>query len=200
MQTRTITTYKFHELTDEAARERALSWGREGFLDYPWWDFVYEDAKTIGALMGIEIAKIYFSGFWSQGDGACFEGEYAYVKGSVKAVKDHAPQDKRLHEIAERLQAIQKPNFYLLEARVKQTGRYSHEYCTDIVVWNRDADSYDEPVDAEEVRTALRDFMRWIYRQLEQEYEYLSSDEQMGEFLSSNEYDFDEHGQRCVRL
>jgi len=39
-----------------------------------WWECVYENFKERMAKVGIEVDKIYFSGFWSQGDGACFEG------------------------------------------------------------------------------------------------------------------------------
>ena len=65
--------YKFSEL-DKSAKETAMQNWREGHLDYEWWDFVFEDATEIGKLMGIDIDQIYFSGFASQGDGACFEG------------------------------------------------------------------------------------------------------------------------------
>jgi hypothetical protein len=36
--------------------------------------------------------------------------------------------------------------------------------------------------------------MRWIYRQLEREYEWLMSDEQVDESIRINEYEFTEEG------
>lgn len=45
--TQTITTYKFHELSD-AAKENARNWYRNGALDYEWWETTYEDAARIG--------------------------------------------------------------------------------------------------------------------------------------------------------
>lgn len=51
--------------------------------------------------------------------------------------------------------------------------------------------------DAEEIVTeALRDLVRWLYRQLECEYEYLSSDECVDETIIANEYTFTASGRR----
>ena len=189
------TVFKFDELSDEA-KERAIEKWNENGPDYEWWDFVYEDAKNIGALMGIEITNIYFSGFWSQGDGACFEGSYQYKKGSVKAVKDYAPVDEELHKIARGLRQVQARNFYGLSASVKQRGHYSHEFCTEIdVADNRDNAPWQVSDEVQEaIADLLRDLMRWIYRTLEKEYEYMTSAEVVGETLRINEYEFLENG------
>jgi len=51
--------------------------------------------------------------------------------------------------------------------------------------------------DAEEtVIEALRDLARWLYRQLEREYDYLSSDEAVDETIIANDYTFTEPGRR----
>lgn len=188
------TVYKFSELTD-AAKERAIEdWNRDG-LDYEWWDSVYEDAKTIGELMGIRVDKIFFSGFWNQGDGACFEGSYEYKKGSVKAVVDYAPQDEDLAKIVKGLQAEQRRNFYGLSAEVKQHGHYMHEFCTEIDV-QRDNIPWGVSHETDEaIKDLLRDFMRWIYRNLEREHEYLTSAESVTETIEANEYEFTEAGE-----
>ena len=49
---------------------------------------------------------------------------------------------------------------------------------------------------AEIVIDALRDLVRWLYRQLEREYSYLSSDEVVDETIIANGYTFTEAGQR----
>ena len=212
MRTEEVKVYKYEELS-ESAQEKAREWYREGNLDYDWWDCVYEDAERIGNLMGIEFdqkpiklmngsfryePKIYFSGFWSQGDGACFEGSYSYKKGSVKAVKDYAPMDKELHRIAEQLRDIQRKNFYQLTATVTHRGMYSHSRSTTIDVGRfKDYDEVEMTSDAEEtVSELLRDFMDWIYEQLEKEFDWLNSDEAVEESIITNEYDFLEDGSR----
>ena len=186
--------YKFDELS-ESAKQKAIDDYRQDGFDHDWWDAVYEDAKQIGEVIGIEIDNIYFSGFSSQGDGACFEGKYAYAKGSAKEIKDHAPQDEELHRIARDLQKLQKKNFYSLSAKVKQSGHYSHEYCTEIEVYDNLNSYGDVTIETEKALSELlRDFMRWIYKQLEQDWDYLSSDEQIIETIQANEWEFDENG------
>lgn len=204
------TVYKFSELSDKA-KEKAREWFREGALDYDWWEFVYEDAATIADLIGIDLRTrpvklcgggtrrepcIFFSGFSSQGDGACWEGTYSYKKGSVKAVKEHAPQDRELHRIAEGLYEIQRRRFYKVTASVSHRGHYNHSGCMDIEV---DVDGeYNCSVmdDCREVEQLLRDFADWIYKQLNAEYDYRMSDETVDMDIEANEYEFDEGGHR----
>ena len=42
----------------------------------------------------------------------------------------------------------------------------------------------------------LRDLARWLYRQLEREYDYLTSDEAVDEAIVANEYSFTVDGKR----
>ena len=189
--------FLFDELTDEA-KEKAREWYREGALDYEWWDSVYDTAKTASACLGIDVDRIYFSGISSQGDGACFTGSYAYRKGWRKALKAEfgAEALAELMSIGEALQAVQKPAFYKLRALVRHNGNSSHEYSASFHV-----DAFDVPEnllvdDDEALKDALRDFMRWIYRQLEAEHDWLMADEQVDESIRANEYTFTVDGMR----
>jgi len=62
----------------------------------------------------------------------------------------------------------------------------------------RDSPTYqDMTADAEDVVIeALRDLARWLYRQLEREYEFLTSDEAVNETIAANDYTFTETGRR----
>jgi len=195
MKTITVNVYSFNELSDEA-KKKAREWYRDGGFDFEWWDFVYDDSITIAGLMGIDISKIYFSGFYSQGDGACFEGYYSYKINSVNLVKEYAPEDKELRRIIETLQAIQKKHFYKLSANVKHRGHYYHENCTEIQVY-KDGNylhSESELQAEDEISECLRDFMMWIYKSLENNWDYLNSDESVDETIEANDYEFDESG------
>ena len=51
--------------------------------------------------------------------------------------------------------------------------------------------------DAEEVvADALRDLADWLYRQLQREYEYLTSDAAIDEVIRANDYSFTAEGRR----
>ena len=140
------TVYQFPELS-EAAKEKARTWYRELGPHDDWWDAVYEDFERVCEILGIRLkttsvrlmgggtrAKpcIWFSGFWNQGDGASFEGYWFHAKGAAARIRDYAPTDATLQGIADRLQAIQRRNFYqppwpLLSRILHGRGRHARQ-------------------------------------------------------------------------
>jgi len=209
MRTETIEIFTYDELSDEA-KERARDWWRslEAYDFDP--SSVMDDAINAARILGIEISthavKLYgggtrqepnirWSGFGSRGAGACFEGYYSYAKGATKRIREFAPTDTALHAIADELQRVQRAAFYRLTADVSHSGRHYHEYCTQIDVSDSSNSYRDLPEGTEDgIIEALRDFMRWIYRRLEDEYEFALSDENVEECIRINGYEFDEHG------
>jgi hypothetical protein len=205
------TVYRLNELPD-AAKETARAWYREGGYDHDWYEFVYADFEAICAILGVCLKTrpvrlmgggsrrqrhIYFSGFWSQGDGACFEASYAYNKNAPRRIRSHAQQDTELHRIADSLQALQRQNFYQLRAEARHRGHYYHEYCMTISVERGSQTWQKMTADAEDtVIEALRDLARWLYRQLEHEYEYQTSNEVVDEAIAANGYTFTDTGRR----
>ncbi len=145
---------------------------------------------------------IWWSGFSNQGDGACFEGRYEYIADSVAKTKDYAPVDAELHRIAEGLAELQRPYFYQLSATVKHTGHYSHKYSTTIEWAALDPGrTRDRDVDADTAKAGdelLRDFMEWMYRALETEYDYQTSDKCARAQIADHgdEWEFTEDGER----
>ena len=203
--------YTIDELSD-AAKEQARSWYRETGMDYPWWDFIYDDFEEICKILGVSLEtkqiplmgggtrlspSIYFSGFWNQGDGACFAGDYSYSAGAAKSIRSYAPQDEKLHAIADTLQAVQKRNFYQLHASISHQGRYCHEFSMSISV-DRDSSNFQDvsACDQETVVGQMRELARWLYGRLEEEYEGLTSDEAIDDTMRSNEYTFTLAGSR----
>lgn len=198
---RTIKTdiYQFDELSD-LAKEKARVWWRSGFeLDH---DSIFEDVATIADLFGLDICRngepaIYYTGFSSQGDGACFQGRYTYKPGALKAVKQYAPKDEDLHRIVAGLQAAQKPYFYKLTADCNHSGHYYHSGCMVVEVIHAE-DEYRDIGDGEtELRDLLRQFADWIYSQLREAYFAEMEDDQVDDNIRANEYEFTEDGRRA---
>lgn len=151
---------------------------------YPdeWWsETVVEDFVRLCAVLGVETdeKRVYWTGFWSQGDGACFVGTYRYAKGALKEMRAYAPEDEKLHAIAQALQDVQRRNFYSLSATTTHRDRYCHEHSVRVDVASALDDGYRgvSTDDEEAVADALRDLMRWLYRALETEYRYASARE-----------------------
>ncbi len=207
------TVYTIDELSD-AAKEAARAWYRESCLDYEWYDFVYEDFHTICGILGVTLRTslvrlygggtrdkphLWWTGFWSQGDGASFEGSYSHARGAARAIRAHAPKDEELHRIADALQAVQRKNFFQIHASIRQSGRYHHEYTMAVEV-ERDSPTWQPPTDDAEdtVTEAMRDLARWLYRQLRAEYEHLTSDDAIDETLAANAWSFTAAGEYFV--
>lgn len=202
------TVYSFNELSDSAKQTARDNYTSSGYPWDEWWDSVYDDAQQIAPMLGITIEvkertgrlgrvytepQINFSGFSSQGDGACYRGSYAYEPDAIPKIKAYC-NDGELLRIAEELTLLgitcrlkgEEP----LSCTITTSGHYSHSNTMnfDFVGFN------DTNSDAEEAKLTrlLRDFADWIYKQLEKEYEYLMSPECVDERLADD--DFDEFG------
>lgn len=128
-------------------------------MDYEWWDSVYDDFINIAGILGFDVQDIQFSGFWSQGDGASFTGNYAYKKGCVAAIIVYAPKDETLHAIARDIVTMQKPAFYRIEGPIyRQSHRYSHEKTI--------------RAESDELTGIARQLCQWLYDQLKKDHEY----------------------------
>ena len=184
----------FNELTTEQQSEAIINMRDDDYLSYSWWDDTKEDFYSILDILGYYDITSYFSGFWSQGDGASFKAMYLYGVGAVAKIKEYAPQDQELHRIASELQAIQKKCRYDLGSTIDISGsNYYHEMTMINNNWsNRDLVTEDT-VDSftDETLELHRDLARWYYKSLEAEYDYLMSDEAIAEHIEANEYEFD---------
>lgn len=208
MRTITKEIYAFAEL-DDCAKERARDWYRQHVFDDSYdWEYIYEDASNVGKLMGIDLNQrrvrlmngsvrydpaIYFSGFSHQGQGCNFEAEYEYQKGAPEAIRKYAPDDAELHRIVDALEAVQEEYEYSIRACVRPKGHY-FDMDIDVECEYPENDSILTLDYEVEVKELLSDFAFWIYRQLEIEYDYQTSDEAIEDSICCNGYEFDENG------
>ncbi len=180
IETREYKVYSFAELSEEA-KKTALEKLRNTNVDEEFWsDCVLEDATEQLAEMGYKYARVYFSGFWSQGDGASFECTV-----DVPAWLKHAsPVNK------EKFLKLADISLY---AGIKTSGRCSHEYSMTIDI---EQVEYVEGLGdlvgelGEAILEDARHEARLIYKKLEKEYEYLTSDDAVIETIEANEYEF----------
>ena len=242
MQEITFKAYTFDELSD-AGKSKARDWWRRGaFNDASWSEATIEEVEREGILLGIEFdaqsgktlggkqytePKIWWSGFSSQGGGACFEGSWKASNVKADKVADGWGEDPATTEI-KRIAAIFAKiakDFPRSSFKVMHTDRYYHEYSTDFSFESGADDSDPDELDRyrtteddpnnpdemprqrmaddfpeEELMEAARDFMGWIYRQLEKEYDYQNADEQVDDNIRANGYLFSESGGRTVVL
>jgi hypothetical protein len=205
------TEFTFDEL-DESAKDKARDKVRYDNVNDEWWDFVYEDAVRMGALIGINISKtdhhrkgrkshqsidISFSGFCSQGDGASFEGDYWFVPDALLKVQAET-SDEELLRIAQELLLLQlgrrMRGLEPFSATITTSGRYSHSGTMSVTVEADDDQDVvkmnDEGLE-DDVTQLMRDFADWIYKNLEAEHDYLTSDECIDQYLAEEKFDAD---------
>lgn len=183
---------KWDQLTEQH-RGQLLERHRDCEVQWKWWDDVYEMFREDMSAIGVHVETIYFSGFWSQGDGACFNGcvsdwaEFLTAAGKPE-----------LAEIA----SDRGPRFSWAAG-----GRYCHEHTVSFddseLCEGNPYDEDDEPLRhqiwasthpeggplhaaAEDLAEFLRDKMRELYCMLEAEYEHLTSDETTTEYILAN--------------
>jgi hypothetical protein len=197
MRIQQLEVFSYDELS-QAARVKVRDWYRTNAAEYGWWDMAYADFLGVCRQLGVELASklvpmgrsgarqevcIYFSGFASQGDGASFAGRYAHKPGSVEAIRKSYPEDPVLHTIARELLTLQSRHELKLEADIMTSGRYAHSGAMRI-------ESNARPSVEKQLLDAFRTLADWLYRQLQSEYDYLTSDEVIEAVLLSMDYEF----------
>lgn len=189
------TVYAYTELTGRA-KDAATATLAEFATDGRWWEYTYDDCAQALRWMGFEVSA---NNIWSQGDGASFTGKWNANKLELVKLREERPTDMALHALALRAQtfALEYPSAEAVTTR--GSSRYVHE-CTmvvDLYLEGGHGESASvEGSEADETMTSLvRGCARWVYRQLEQEYEYLTSEEALAELAEVNEWEFDESGQ-----
>ena len=193
-----VKVYSIDEVkNDKELLEKVIEKHRDINVSFDWWDFIYENFKEYNdEYFGID--KIYFSGFWSQGDGAMFE--YNSISDRLKDIfidgLDLSPMRKGWLR-----------NNASVSGKGVQRGLYYHEKsCSHSIYWEVDnGDLYwDRPL-YQWIESFSNDFENFIeelyvdlccdlYSTLEKEYTHLTSDESILESLESNEYEFTEDG------
>ena len=183
--------YLFDELSEDA-KKRAINDHYNINTDYDWYDTILfdfiDDCKKIG--ISVNYKDISFSGFYSQGDGASFVGEVHNVPMFLQNLGAYIP--KNIADCIDiRFVRISHSNCHEYTCKTELEAGFD-EYGADIET------EYSEILEiiekrAEQVRL---DLCKKLYRDLEQAYEDLTSDEGIASTLIASEYEFYENGER----
>lgn len=195
MKTKTIELYEFDELP-KGVQNKILE--RERFInveDNFWSRFILEDWEEKLKGMGFESPKIYFSGFGSQGDGASFTSDGVDLPVFLKNQK-----------AITRFKKLSLPYVETIASVIRTDSHYSHENTVkgnvDVNIYgdyegeNIDSDAiYDLGDELQGLITeVVRKLSKEIYRELESEYDGLTSDEAVIDTIKANEYTFTASG------
>jgi hypothetical protein len=217
MRIKEIKLFAYGELSEQA-KEKAREWYQRFNADDSYWsECVIDDAKAQMNFLGFTIEDIFFSGFWSQGDGACFTGTWSAKDVDAKKLEELYPSEwldksgakqenknnAELNALALEFADIAK-RFPEASATLKHHGMYYHENSVEIDCGGfekeQETEQGDVPVwchtDEQNFQDFARDCMRWVYRQLEKAYDWQNADEQVDENIVANGYEFTKEGER----
>lgn len=157
-----------------------------------WWGGVEDMLRVDMGEIGVTVASMYFSGFCSQGDGACFNGRVFDWTRFLSAVKKA--------ELAPTAVA------FAFDLSWTVSGRYCHEHSVSFNLEDHLNNPHDSVTDSlryyaweciyktaeiagleELCAEFLRGKMRDLYSNLEEEHEYLTSDEYVLGYLLEHE-------------
>lgn len=215
---------KFADLDEHAKDRARDSWRENQLDDGWWGDVyedAVETAKCLGIEVGTVVhgktvsgrpymkPDIWFSGFYCQGDGCCFSGTVRLkdLEGAVEKVKAHAPMDETLASLAAQAEAIwqQATTKVVMQRLDDNKSDDDDDYVSmnrNFTITGRDR-YYSTKIDdidngcvflEDDLNSLVSGFADWIYRQLEAEHDYLTSDEAIDESIEANEAEFDEEG------
>ena len=188
MRTEQIQLYKFDELSEEA-KEKARENMRtdEGYLAYDWWDFLFEDFKTELKEIGVEAETFSFDFYRDK----YLTAENLYVEDEEKLLKSCSNKWLVLNE-------LRKEKTIITDISLNEEGEAEVEidfYDED----NLTEKEYDERIEEKEelegeITSFIQDKLSNFLSRLEEEYEYLLSDEAVDDYLISNEWEFKKDG------
>lgn len=179
MKTKTITLYSFDELS-EKAQQKAIKELYDINVDHKWYDSTFDQLKSELSERGFDNAEIHFSGFWSQGDGACFDADISLEKFC---------SDKRILAIAK-----EYCHFHI--AKNSFANHYSHQrtrYVEYNAVGKANIDNALSEL-SKVIESQRLSLSHEIYRALEKEYDHLTSKEAIIETINANEWTFTKDG------
>lgn len=197
----------FDQLSDPA-KERALDESRNWYVEHDdWWECTFDDFLKVAECLGFTVERrfIQFRGFWSQGDGASFAGDFGSTGRAGGMIREHAPQDETLHKLADELDLLhfemQLTHNAAVYARIYSMGRYMHSGAMAVenygLIAGREeliiSDDSELELEARILGIARR-LADWLYAQLEAEHDYLTGDEAIEESFEANDCRFDESG------
>ncbi len=204
---------KFSELS-QTAKDKAVA--AHGAVQHAWWGDIYDMYINESRSKGFDIDAIHFSGFSSQGDGACWKGRVylsTYIKHHMTAPEEQVKRDIWL--------ALIGNDDMQNTLDIQTQGHYSHSntmcigygintyFSSTTVIVNTETifnGAFSETIfeaaggddalhDLEQAALeAAKSLADEIYAALEEEYDHISGEVYFAETCEANDWEFDEDG------
>lgn len=206
IKTKTIELPTFEQLSKEN-QEQVIKNYYDINVDSDYWsDDIIENFKDklSREYSFFENIEAYFSGFWSQGDGACFDADInasEFMRWILKQEKINAKTINTVCNMIEQGQIDFNPNIY----KNSYANHYCHSNTRSIEIIDISCDYIENKklktkyeamllniVDKEQanINEWYRSLCDDLYSELKNEYKYLTSEEAIRDTIIANEYTF----------
>jgi hypothetical protein len=191
----TIKAYAFNELSEQLQANLLLD-HVDINVDSQWYEPIVESFRVDMEEYGID-AVPFFSGFWSQGDGACFISNTVDTDMLIRRLYEEGydiPEDGLLYstDYSIRIEKVE----------ASYANRYDHENTVEAKVYLSDdndrIDVYTRLNVEAVVTTWVRERSSTLFQDLENYYQELTSDSAIRETLLENEWLFTESGKLII--
>lgn len=203
-----VKLYKFTELSKDA-KQKAIEQFHDINVDYSWWEFVYDDFKTLASYFGVsvDLKKTYFTGFYHQGQGSSYTADVDVLKMinclKNKSWKEYTPNEEiNLLDvnINSRIVTLIQNGIIDVWAQVSTANRessirvgfdanYTYNNCN-----NYDRIEFELSKLENIVSDVCEELNHLLFKNLREEYEYQVSKEAIEESIITNEYYFAKDG------
>ena len=187
--TEIFTVYNINELESDA-QEKAL---QEFIVDNDaiqmnmdmYVEELTDDLKSFGMTNTI----IHYSGFWSQGDGACFTGNF-----NIKQIEHDKRNNDQYTEIVKRLNILYKKHPTLSAITKRKSNYYCHHKTVYTECFEEQENENQVDIDCFELLSIFDQIMFWIYDSLQKGHEFFTSMENFKKTCSYNDWEFLKNG------
>lgn len=213
MKTLKIKIFEFEELEEKARQKALVEFADFNIID-DWFTFNLESFSELGKLLGltIPVKDIYFRGFYSQGDGSAFNAAVDLPE-LLKAIKSeewkkefpNTGLELNLPDVDSRvIKLILTCKIDLIATVEKSRGFYAVDACITDELPQRRTRYLHLEAELDKLAKWLQDFAelfnRFLYKSLESEYDYLTTEAAIIESIKANDYYFTADGQSANRL
>lgn len=203
MRTIPMNLYHFVEL-EPIAQEKVIKAYRDINVSYDWWLDVYEDFQQLASYFGFMLKEnsIYFSSIHNQGAGSTFQSE-VNIMTMFSGIKDqtwkcYAPKEELQleHIIADpRLIKLIRSGLIYIRASTKPSsyGNIQAHFFSNIEgQYQHNHPRIEQALEAmEEQFVQVCNYLnKWLFRQLQIEYEFRTKDEQVLNSIKCYELEF----------
>lgn len=146
-------------------------------------DIIVDFCENILPSFGITASykDVQFTGFWSQGDGASFTGDFCLSDVSPTELIASLPTEVELHKLIEELAELAEAHPNIQGEVSRYPSLYSHSNTMSTGYWSSDDGYYNEETEAfaaaeDQLIRIFRQLADWLYSRLNENHDFYIAD------------------------